>query len=141
MAPTEFAAGSRNGIGIDLVSIRRVERLLDEYQDRFRERVFTLEEQRYCDGQARPAQHYAARWAVKESFIKAVDESPVDIDLTAIEVVREPTPHLSLSAGAEDQLERAAAARGATLSNVDIDVSMTHESALDSAFGVVLVTY
>ena len=41
---------------------------------RFRERVFTEGERRYCDGRgpAVAAQHYAARFAAKEAALKAL---------------------------------------------------------------------
>lgn len=38
----------------------------------FATRVFTKEEQAYCNGKARPAQHYAARFAAREAVLKAL---------------------------------------------------------------------
>lgn len=60
-----------HGIGIDVVEVERVERLLREAGTRFVERVFTAAERAYCDSQARPALHYAARFAAKEAVAKA----------------------------------------------------------------------
>jgi holo-[acyl-carrier protein] synthase len=60
------------GIGIDLVEVDRVATLLTKYSGRFARRVFTETERAYCEKMAQPGQHYAARFAAKEAFLKAV---------------------------------------------------------------------
>ena len=60
------------GIGIDLVEIVRMERAIERHPERLIQRVFTEAEQRECRGRYRPAMHYAARFAAKEAFLKAV---------------------------------------------------------------------
>jgi len=60
------------GLGIDLIEISRIEESFDRHGERFRDRVFTAAEAAYCDGQAAPALHYAARFAAKEAFSKAL---------------------------------------------------------------------
>lgn len=60
------------GIGVDLVEIARMERALKRHPVRLVERVFTEAEQRECKDRVRPAMHYAARFAAKEAFLKAV---------------------------------------------------------------------
>jgi len=60
------------GIGIDAIETKRVERLLAETQDRFALKVFTPEEIAYCDRKKTRALHYAARFAAKEAFMKAL---------------------------------------------------------------------
>lgn len=59
------------GTGIDIVDITRFERLLEEGNVRLFQRLFTVNEQEYCAGKARSAQHYALRFAAKEAFLKA----------------------------------------------------------------------
>lgn len=59
------------GIGIDIVEIKRVEKLIEQYGDRFINRTFTQKEIKYCQDKPNPAQHYAGRFAVKEALIKA----------------------------------------------------------------------
>jgi holo-[acyl-carrier protein] synthase len=43
-----------------------------KYKDRFLRRVFTDEEVQYCLRKKAPTPHFAARFAVKEAFIKAL---------------------------------------------------------------------
>jgi len=62
------------GIGIDIVEIARIERLLGRHGDTFLKRVFLPEEIAYCGSKKFPAQHYAARLAVKEAVFKALGE-------------------------------------------------------------------
>jgi len=60
------------GTGIDIEEIERIESLLASWGDRFADKIFTEGERRYCDAKPRPAQHYAARFAAKEAFSKAL---------------------------------------------------------------------
>lgn len=59
------------GIGIDLVEVSRIETLLQKWDDSFIHRVYTENEIAYCRKRGRPAIHFAARFAVKEAFLKA----------------------------------------------------------------------
>ncbi|MEN3026406.1 MAG: holo-ACP synthase [Chlorobiota bacterium] len=61
------------GIGVDIIEVRRIEAAIERYGERFLRRVFTDVERQYCDrfGQRR-ALHYAARFAAKEAFSKAI---------------------------------------------------------------------
>ncbi|MBN1448578.1 MAG: holo-ACP synthase [Bacteroidetes bacterium] len=60
------------GIGIDIEEIPRFEELTGQWGRRFVQRLFTPEEITYCESKARPAQHFAARFAAKEAFAKAI---------------------------------------------------------------------
>ena len=60
------------GIGIDLVQIPRIRRVVERWQDRFLERVFTEEELAYCRARRDPVPHLAARFAAKEAGLKAL---------------------------------------------------------------------
>lgn len=59
------------GVGVDIVEIARMERILERTPS-FARRVFTEEERTYCDGAARPAAHYACRFAAREAVLKAL---------------------------------------------------------------------
>jgi len=60
------------GIGTDLANIERIERTLDRFGDRFRNRVFTEIEQRKSEKRRDTAGTYAKRWAAKEACSKAL---------------------------------------------------------------------
>ena len=60
------------GIGTDLCNIERIERTLERFGDRFRNRVFTEIEQRKAERRRDVAGTYAKRWAAKEACSKAL---------------------------------------------------------------------
>jgi holo-[acyl-carrier protein] synthase len=60
------------GIGTDLANIERIQRTLDRFGDRFRNRVFTEVEQRKSERRRDVAGTYAKRWAAKEACSKAL---------------------------------------------------------------------
>jgi holo-[acyl-carrier protein] synthase len=60
------------GLGNDIIDIRRVERTIERYGDRFLSRVFTDIERRKSDGRAGRAASYAKRFAAKEACAKAL---------------------------------------------------------------------
>jgi holo-[acyl-carrier protein] synthase len=60
------------GVGSDLVDIRRIEKTLARYGERFIARVFTAEERRRSERRADRAASYAKRYAAKEACSKAL---------------------------------------------------------------------
>ncbi|MBX3239227.1 MAG: holo-ACP synthase [Chitinophagaceae bacterium] len=59
------------GIGTDIVEVERIRKALEKERG-FRELVFAPEEITYCEAQTNKFQHYAARFAAKEAFFKAL---------------------------------------------------------------------
>jgi holo-[acyl-carrier protein] synthase len=60
------------GLGTDIVEIARVEEMLARWQQHFVQRVFTPEEIALCENRANRASAFAARFAAKEAFSKAL---------------------------------------------------------------------
>jgi holo-[acyl-carrier protein] synthase len=60
------------GIGNDLIDIRRIDRTLQRFGDRFIDRVFTPDERRKSERRANRAASYAKRFAAKEACSKAL---------------------------------------------------------------------
>jgi len=60
------------GIGLDIIEIARVQDGLLKGSERFLNKLFTVNEQRYCNTRVRPAQHFAVRFAAKEAIFKAL---------------------------------------------------------------------
>lgn len=58
-------------IGVDIVEIHRIEEIISRTPS-FVTRLFTEEERAYCDASARPAAHYACRFAAREAVLKAL---------------------------------------------------------------------
>lgn len=65
------------GVGLDLIDIRRIERVITRFGDRFLIRLFTIAERRLCkqtseNFRRRTAAAYARRFAAKEACVKAL---------------------------------------------------------------------
>ena len=60
------------GLGSDLIDIRRIQKTIDRFGDRFLERIFTEAERRKCDRRANRGASYARRFAAKEAAAKAL---------------------------------------------------------------------
>jgi len=60
------------GIGSDLIDIRRVEKSIENFGDRFIQRLFTEIEQAKSDKRRMRAASYAKRFAAKEAMSKAL---------------------------------------------------------------------
>jgi holo-[acyl-carrier protein] synthase len=60
------------GVGSDLIDIRRIEKTIARYGERFLDRVFTETERRRSDRRANRAASYARRFAAKEAAAKAL---------------------------------------------------------------------
>jgi holo-[acyl-carrier protein] synthase len=87
------------GTGIDIIEVERVAQRVGS-DNGFREMVFSKEEISYCSSKAFPFQHYAARFAAKEAFLKAVGRGwDSGLLLHEIEIGNEPggRPSLRLS--------------------------------------------
>jgi holo-[acyl-carrier protein] synthase len=60
------------GIGLDLVEVARIQESLQKFGERFQKRVFTETERSYCNALPHPSLHFAARFAAKEAYLKAL---------------------------------------------------------------------
>lgn len=60
------------GIGIDLVSVKRIRAGIEKFPGRFRSRIFTKNELAFCEKLPHKYLSYAARFATKEAFSKAL---------------------------------------------------------------------
>ena len=113
------------GIGIDVVEIARIRRLMERWEDRFLQRVFTEAEIAYALRRHDPAQHLAARFAAKEATLKALGTGlSMGVRWREMEVRRgrgQP-PRLSLS-GRTAELGEARGVRR-------LHVSLSHDAGL-----------
>ena len=76
------------GIGTDIIEVARIEKSMKS--DAFKLRVFTEKEQKYCDAKKTFAVSYAARYAAKEAFFKALGTGwRGDLKFTDVEVLND----------------------------------------------------
>lgn len=95
------------GIGSDLIDIRRIQRSMDRFGDRFLARVFTPDERARAEARARPAASFAKRFAAKEACAKALGTGLSEsVFWQDMEVRNGPSgaPYLRLSLGAAQRL-------------------------------------
>lgn len=59
------------GIGTDIIEIKRILQSIKEHKDRFLNRLFTKDEIAYCQKSSIPERHFAGRFAAKEAVAKA----------------------------------------------------------------------
>ena len=114
-----------HAIGIDAIEIARVAESLRRFGDRFKERVFTESECRYCGRRSDPFPHFAARFAAKEALMKALGTGwGQGVEWKQIEVCSAPagSPSLRLSG-------RAAELCG----SLRIHLSLTHSRTIAAA--------
>jgi holo-[acyl-carrier protein] synthase len=95
------------GIGSDLIDIRRVEKTLERFGERFTARCFTEIERKKSDGRKNRAASYAKRFAAKEACSKALGTGlSMGVAWREMGVVNLPSgkPTMTLTGGAETRL-------------------------------------
>ena len=123
------------GIGSDLCDIRRIEKALTRFGDRFLNRVFTQTEQSKARRRPVMAPTLAKRFAAKEACAKALGTGfSRGVFLHDIGVVNllSGQPSLELTGGAQAQLQRLTPAGH----EIVIHLTMTDEPPLAQAFVV-----
>jgi holo-[acyl-carrier protein] synthase len=96
------------GIGSDMVDIRRIEKAIDRYGDRFLNRIFTEIERSKSDRRSARAASYAKRFAAKEACAKALGTGlRGGVFWRDMGVVNLPSgqPAMSLTGGAAERLQ------------------------------------
>jgi len=82
------------GIGNDICENERIRQVHTKFSTKFLERIYMPEEVEYCYSKKDPIPHLAARFALKEAFIKAVSygtlQSYREIGLIGLSGKKEP---------------------------------------------------
>lgn len=110
------------GHGIDMVQVQRIRDILDREGSRFETRVFSADEIAYCRSLKDPFPSFAARFAAKEAFGKALGLGILTSGPPhQIEVIRDErgAPQLRLSGAPLEHLQKLGAQRAL--------VSLAHE--------------
>ena len=124
------------GIGNDIVSVERIENLLNKFGERFIKKVFTEEEETRSLKNFKPAASLAKRFAAKEAAWKALgDERQIGINWKDMGVRNNKSgkPFLELTGKAAEQL------KNLTPENMvaRIDLSLTDELLYAQAFVII----
>lgn len=115
------------GVGTDIIEVPRVEQKLAR-TDGLKKKLFTETETRYCESKHRPALHYAARFAAKEAFLKAMGTGwSGGHKFDEIEVVNDPLGKPELFV--HGKVREFCAARGVT----GMSVSLSHVKEMAAA--------
>ncbi len=119
------------GLGIDLVRIKRIEKMIERWGDSFLEKVFTPGEIKYCNSKSRPAIHFAARFAVKEAVVKMLGGNTAGFNWHDFEVYNDTVgrPELLLSEKIEDVIKKLG------IDTIHISISHEREYAVAQAIG------
>lgn len=120
------------GVGVDMLEIARMQRAM-ERTPRFVERVFSEEERQYCSQTARPAEHFAARFAAREAILKSLGTGfGGGIHLSDVWVSRSETGRpLAMLSGKAAEI---AAEQG--IREIALSLSHTHDVAVANAIAV-----
>lgn len=125
------------GLGNDLIDIRRIEKTLDKYGDRFVQRLFTDIEQKKSERRHNRAASYAKRFAAKEAMSKALGTGfRKSVYWKDLGVVNLPSgkPTMKLTGGALKRLEEITP----TGMSAKIDLTITDDFPLAQA--IVIIT-
>ena len=124
------------GIGIDLCDIRRMERALERFGERFTKRIYADNEKVKADKRPNPAASYALGFAAKEACAKALGTGfRQGVFWRDLVVANHPTgqPYMILTGGAKTRLDslvpKGMAAR--------IDVTQTDEYPMAQAMVII----
>ncbi|NKI60557.1 holo-ACP synthase [Labrenzia sp. PO1] len=124
------------GIGSDLIDIRRIEKTLERFGERFTNRVFTEIERTKSDKRAERAASYAKRFAAKEACSKALGSGiRMGVAWREMGVVNLPSgkPTIALTGGAAERLQAMVPSGFRTT----IDLTITDDYPLAQAFVVI----
>lgn len=119
------------GIGTDMIEVERIATKIGK-ESGFRELVFSANEIVYCETKTNKYEHYAARFAAKEAFFKALGTGWLDgTAFNEIEIAHNEKgkPTIAL-------LGETAAVVGA-MNVTQISVSLTHLKSIASAVVII----
>lgn len=60
------------GIGVDLLDIRRLEKVILRQGDRFLKKIYTEQEREFCEKRIKSIESFAKIFSIKEAIIKAI---------------------------------------------------------------------
>lgn len=121
------------GVGVDIVDIEHMRTILKRTPS-FSRKVFSADEQAYCESMTDPASHYALRFAAKEAVLKALGTGFFEsgIGIRDIEVSRNEkgAPSVRLHGAARRKAEELG------VREIPLSLSYTHQEAVAFAMSI-----
>lgn len=118
------------GVGLDQVEVSRIKRSLERHGSKFLARLATDSELADAPSQpTRAAQYWAARFAAKEAFAKALGTgigSVVELNSVGVKKLKSGKPELTFSASLKRELKK----RGITHAHVSLTHTETTATAI-----------
>lgn len=114
------------GIGTDIIEIKRVQKALN--RKNFKDNVFTEVEQNYCNNRGKnSAASYAARFAAKEAFFKALGTG-ILMPITDVEIINDErgAPKINLRGRLKDSIK-----------DKNISISLSHSKEFATAICII----
>ena len=115
--------------GIDIIEVDRIKDSIQKHGENFLNKVFTENEIKYCESKnVQKYQSYAARFAAKEAFVKAVSdmvENKFSIEWKDIEILNYENgkPYVNFK----------------KISNLQIDISISHINEMAVASVIIVL--
>ncbi len=106
------------GIGVDIVSHRRIKSIFNKYGDRFVKRVLSEKEQKEFSRVKDKVSFLSSRWAAKEALVKALGETFIFSQVSVLKEDGKPFINLDFS-------------------GKKVHISLSHEKDYSIAFAVV----
>ena len=119
------------GLGIDMIEVERIEQRIKK-ENGFKELIFSAHEIAYCEAKTNKFQYYAARFAAKEAFLKALGTGWVEgTNFNEVETINnhEGKPELKLIGATQKTI--------AALGIIKISVSLSHLKSVASAVVII----
>ena len=112
-------------IGNDIIETERIKNLCEKYGDKFKTRIYTNNEIKYCESKGiNKYQSFAGRFAAKEAIFKAISSAlsnKYSVNWTDIEIINDsngrPCVHLNINC----------------IKDIDISISHIKDFAIASA--------
>ncbi len=114
------------GIGTDIIGIKRIKEAIKK-DPKFTDKIFSLEESKYCNSKFNKEVHFAGRFAAKEAFFKALGTGWRDgMMWTEINVVNDKLgkPEIRLTGKTLDVFN------GKNMKEISLSISHTKEYAV-----------
>ncbi len=114
------------GLGNDIVEIKRIASAIERFGDRFLHKLFTEKEQEYCKRHEKSERNFAGRFAAKEAIAKAFGTGFGEkLNWLDIEILNEPSgkPVVHLSSALKKEL-------GSSKIHLSISHSKEHAMAI-----------